>query len=74
MSPKFGAGSPLSYSPGGNENELKLKSIKWKQTWQLHAMMLPGMLFVIVFAYLPMVGITIAFQDFNPTKGFFGSP
>lgn len=52
----------------------KLKPLKWKQAWQLHFMMLPGMMFVLVFAYLPMVGITIAFQDFNPTKGFFGSP
>lgn len=36
-------------------------------------MMLPGMGFVIVFYYIPMVGITIAFQDFIPTRGFFGS-
>lgn len=53
--------------------KLKLKPLKWKQSWQLHAMLLPGMIFVVLFAYLPMVGITIAFQDFNPTKGFFGS-
>lgn len=51
----------------------KLKALKWKQTWQLHAMILPGIVFVLLFAYMPMVGITIAFQDFNPTKGFFGS-
>ncbi|MFD2612487.1 ABC transporter permease [Paenibacillus gansuensis] len=36
-------------------------------------MMLPGIVFLIIFNYIPMVGISIAFQDYNPTKGFFGS-
>ncbi|RED56593.1 ABC transporter permease [Cohnella lupini] len=39
----------------------------------LHVMLLPGVLFVLLFAYGPMVGIVIAFQKFSPTKGLFGS-
>ncbi len=35
-------------------------------------MMLPAVLLVTVFCYLPMVGIIIAFQDFNVAAGFFG--
>lgn len=42
--------------------------------WQLHIMMLPIIILLIIFCYIPMVGIVISFQDFLPTKGFFGSP
>jgi putative aldouronate transport system permease protein len=36
-------------------------------------MMLPGMVFLILFSYVPMVGIIMAFQDFVPSKGLWGS-
>ncbi len=51
-----------------------MKKLELKRTWQLHLMLLPGVIFLAIFAYTPMVGIVIAFQDFIPTKGFFGSP
>lgn len=35
--------------------------------------MLPGMIFLIIFSYVPMAGILMAFQDFIPSKGIFGS-
>lgn len=41
--------------------------------WQLYLMTLPGMIFLALFAYLPMFGIIAAFQDFNIIDGFFGS-
>ncbi|OUS78336.1 hypothetical protein B1748_02535 [Paenibacillus sp. MY03] len=36
-------------------------------------MTLPALLFSLIFSYLPLAGITMAFQDFNPIKGIFGS-
>ena len=36
-------------------------------------MVLPGMIFLIIFGYLPMLGLIMAFQDFVPAKGLFGS-
>jgi len=36
-------------------------------------MLLPVLLYYVVFHYLPMYGAVIAFQDFNPVKGVFGS-
>ncbi|MBP1965344.1 ABC transporter permease [Paenibacillus aceris] len=39
----------------------------------LYAMMLPGLLFIIVIYYLPMFGVVIAFQEYNPIKGILGS-
>lgn len=38
-----------------------------------HMMMLPGLFFLILFSYIPMVGIVMAFQDFIPAKGITGS-
>ncbi|WP_162833916.1 ABC transporter permease [Paenibacillus maysiensis] len=39
----------------------------------LYLMTLPGILLLLVFSYLPMAGIVIAFQNFNPVKGITGS-
>lgn len=39
----------------------------------LHLMLLPGLLFVLVYKYVPMAGILIAFQRFIPAKGLFGA-
>jgi putative aldouronate transport system permease protein len=37
-------------------------------------MILPGLVFFIVFKYVPLTGSIIAFQDYNVFKGVFGSP
>lgn len=39
----------------------------------LYVMLLPGLIYILVFKYLPMYGITIAFQDFNIFKDVMGS-
>lgn len=39
----------------------------------LYLLTLPGLIFFLVFAYVPMIGLVIAFQDFKPVKGIFGS-
>lgn len=38
-----------------------------------HLMVFPGLFFLILFSYVPMVGVIMAFQDFVPAKGLFGS-
>jgi len=40
----------------------------------IYLMLLPVVLYYLVFHYAPMWGAIIAFQDFNPVKGIFGSP
>lgn len=42
----------------------------FRQNGQLHLMLVPGLLLILVFSYLPMAGLSIAFQDFNPVAGF----
>lgn len=39
----------------------------------LYIMILPVIAFYIIFCYWPMYGVIIAFQDFVPAKGIFGS-
>jgi putative aldouronate transport system permease protein len=39
----------------------------------MYLMILPGLLFFIIFKYIPMAGLVIAFQDFDPFSGFSGS-
>lgn len=45
-----------------------------RKTWPFHAMLLPAMLFLILFSYVPMGGIVMAFQDYKPWLGITGSP
>ena len=39
----------------------------------LHLMLLPAVIVIFIFHYLPMFGIIMAFQKFNPIKSFAGS-
>ena len=39
-----------------------------------YIMTAPGAILIFLFGYLPMFGIILAFKDFKPARGFFGSP
>lgn len=58
-----------------NQTQTKQKMTKHKLRQQLpmYAMILPSIAILAIFSYYPMIGIMMAFQDYNPTKGFFGS-
>ena len=46
-----------------------------RQHWQLYVIfLLPAFALTIIFRYIPMGGILIAFEDYNAIKGFLGSP
>jgi len=40
----------------------------------LYAMALPVLVYFIIFSYVPMYGVTIAFKRYNPSLGILGSP
>lgn len=52
-------------------NNKLLKNIK--KHYQLYLLLLPSAVLLFCFAYLPMVGIVIAFQDYSPALGITGS-
>lgn len=45
-----------------------------KTQWEAHTMVLLGVVFLLVFAYVPMYGIRIAFYDYNLITGMDGAP
>jgi len=58
--------SPLQKRRPGLLNELK-------RNYQLYLFLLPAFALVLFFHYVPMYGIQIAFRNFKPSKGIWGS-
>ena len=52
---------------------MKKKFRKVLNNWQLYAMVLPALLYIILFAYKPMYGVQIAFRNFTFKGGITGS-
>lgn len=48
-------------------------AVEFRRHKVLFLMLLPAILFFLIFAYLPMPGVYIAFVDYNMMKGIFGS-
>lgn len=46
----------------------------WRQNGGAYLMVIPVLIFFIIFAYKPLFGAIIAFKNFSPRKGLFGSP
>ncbi|ANE46420.1 protein lplB [Paenibacillus swuensis] len=42
--------------------------------WDLQLMAIPAVLFILIFSYVPMYGLVMAFQDYNIFDGISGSP
>ncbi len=45
-----------------------------KRHWQLYLVISIPLVFIVIFSYLPMYGVQIAFRDYIATKGILGSP
>lgn len=44
-----------------------------RENYDLYLMAIPGVLFYVIFHYAPMVGVQIAFRDYLPSEGVWGS-
>ena len=44
------------------------------ENWQMYLFLLIPMVWLIVFKYWPMYGVTIAFKKYAPKAGILGSP
>ena len=47
---------------------------EWRNNWVVLALILPGLLYFLIFYYLPLFGYVIAFQNYLPFLGFVESP
>lgn len=68
-------------SQGGEErDELRARMRRKKRMIQarnsagLYALLMPSFVLMILFSYVPIYGIVIAFKDYNSIQGIFGSP
>lgn len=55
----------------GETRQVKVKRY-FRKNWQLWIMLLPAMLYILIFCYVPMYGIQLAFRDYDFTKGITG--
>lgn len=44
-----------------------------RDNWQLYILVLPAIIYFVVFNYLPLYGIQIAFKDYKAVDGIAGS-
>ncbi|WP_373229335.1 ABC transporter permease [Cohnella sp.] len=58
------------------EQRIKKKTLSQKllAQWDIQLMIIPGVILVFIFSYLPMYGSLTAFQEYNLFKGFWASP
>ena len=64
--------STLAHKSGNTKLHNSLVYIR--QHWQLYAFfIMPAFVLTIIFRYIPMGGIAIAFTDYNPIRGILGS-
>jgi len=45
-----------------------------KKDWPYHVLLIPGIVLTFIFSYMPMYGLVMAFQEYNPGLGFLKSP
>jgi putative aldouronate transport system permease protein len=51
----------------------KGRSVKLLKYWDLYLMVLPAVILILLFKYMPMYGVIIAFKDYNLMEGVWGS-
>jgi putative aldouronate transport system permease protein len=71
------ASATVGRAGAGTATTTTRKSSVWQQIWRDRIMLLciaPGVLYFILFHYLPLLGNIIAFQDYLPFLGFYDSP
>ena len=56
-----------------NKSTRQYRRMRFRRELPLHLMLLPGVILVLIFSYIPMAGIVIAFQKFIPARGLFGN-
>ena len=51
----------------------RIRSRMWRERY-VYLLLLPGVLYFILFKYVPMFGLVLAFKDYSPFRGIWDSP
>jgi putative aldouronate transport system permease protein len=66
-------------NPAAEANDITshMRQNQWlramKKTWPLHVMIFPALAIAVLFHYIPILGLVMAFQDYKPWLGFLHS-
>jgi putative aldouronate transport system permease protein len=63
----------ITAKPKGRQSNLSLARRRFSRYWQLYMLILLPLAYIIIFKYIPMLGVQIAFKDYNFAKGMWGS-
>ena len=66
------AGAEVVPGSTGKKHNSFLRTLR--KHWMLLLMLAPSLLYVIVFSYIPMTGLVLAFKRYNQAGGIYGSP
>lgn len=62
-------------APSGKRSEIGRAAYRsFRRHWQLYLLVIPPVLYFIIFKYLPMANAVLAFKNYNVMKGIWGSP
>ncbi|MBU5348268.1 ABC transporter permease [Paenibacillus lautus] len=62
-------------APSGKRSEIgRAAKRSFRRHWQLYLLVIPPVLYFIIFKYLPMANAVLAFKNYNVLKGIWGSP
>ncbi|WP_411675465.1 ABC transporter permease [Bacillus sp. S3] len=73
----IGPGAGVNKSKKKKKNTVKPMKFTWKNIWKhraMYIMLLPCITFFIIFSYMPMAGMVLAFKEFRFDTGIFGGP
>lgn len=62
-------------APSGKRSEIGRAAYRsFRRHWQLYLLVIPPVLYFMIFKYLPMANAVLAFKNYNVMKGIWGSP
>ena len=61
-------------NPAITKRVANLSALNFKTQFELQSMVLPSIVFLVIFAYIPMCFVLIAFKNYNLVVGFLESP
>lgn len=72
---KIGKENTLAVNILNNRAKKRKKIIAYiRKSWILYLFVLPAIVYLIIFSYIPMYGVQIAFKDYRASLGILGSP
>jgi putative aldouronate transport system permease protein len=67
------AGAAEQRGAGGIIRAAALVGMEARRNWQLYGMLLLPVAFAVIFSYVPMAGVIMAFEDYSIRRGILGS-